>query len=553
VEKDIVIIGSGGSGLSAALTAAKAGLDVMVVEKTRYFGGTTALSGGGIWIPANRIGKQAGVNDTPEAAASYISGVVGDIVRKDVLDTFVNSGHKMLDFLLDNSEVEFSLNEAEPDYYQDVEGAVLKGRLLNPVNYDGRLLEREDFLNIRPPLQEFNAPMGFMVSFEDIPHLMSVGKNFTSTVHVLKMVGRYAMDRLKYPRGSHLTMGNALIARMLRSARAAGVTLLNNAPMTKLVSENGRVVGVEITRNGKTEVIRARKGVILASGGFSASLEWRRKYIPYPEYHVSFLPDGNTGDGLQSAIDLGAELEEGGHGNAAYTIMSVYHKPDGTLGKYPHVYLDRTKPGCIAVDSAGKRFGNEADVNLWRAMHDTGAVPAHLVCDHKFIKKYGLGLVLPGGLRLGKLLKAGYIIKGDTLEELAKNIGADPAGLVATVALNNQYAADGKDPEFHKGDSLVDKALGDPTHGPNPCLGPIETGPFYAVKIFPGDGSTMLGLKVDSHTRVLNKDSGQPIPGLYACGLDMNVLWRGREPAHGSYNGLGLTFGYVAAQTAAGD
>ncbi|HLS98385.1 MAG: FAD-dependent oxidoreductase [Porticoccaceae bacterium] len=554
MEKDIVIVGSGGAGLSAAITAAKSGLDVLVVEKTRYFGGTTALSGGGIWIPANSIAEREGLHDTPEAAAKYISGVVGDIVREDVLDTFVHSGREMLDFLLANSEVEFSINHAEPDYYQDVEGAVIKGRLLNPVNYDGRLLERDDLLAIRPPLQEFNAPMGFMVSFDDIPHLMSVGKNVASTVHVLKMVGRYAMDRLKYPRGTHLTMGNALIARMLRSARAAGVNLLNNAPMKRLVSENGRVVGIEIEHNGKTEVIRARKGVILASGGFSASLDWRRKYIPYPEHHVSFLPEGNTGDGLQSAIDLGAELEDGGqHGNAAFTIMSVYHKPDGTLGKYPHVYLDRTKPGCIAVNSEGKRFGNEAAVDLYKSMHDTGSVPAHLVCDHKFIKKYGLGLVLPGGLRLGKLLKAGYIIKGDTLEELARNIGADPANLAETVAKNNQYAKDGIDPEFHKGETLVDKALGDPSHGPNPCLGPIETGPFYAVKIFPGDGSTMLGLKVDGRTRVVNRETGQPIPGLYACGLDMNVLWRGREPAHGSYNGLGLTFGYVAARTAAGD
>ncbi len=552
MEKDIVIVGSGGAGLSAAITAAKVGLDVLVVEKTQYFGGTTALSGGGIWIPANSIAAAEGIHDTPEAAASYISGVVGDIVRKDVLDTFVNNGHKMLSFLLANSEVEFVLNYAEPDYYQNIEGAVLKGRLLNPVNYDGRVLG-DDLLKIRPPLQEFNAPMGFMVSFDDIPHLMSVGKNVKSTIHVLKMVGRYGMDRIKYPRGSHLTMGNALVARMLRSARAAGVSLLDNAPMTRLVSENGRVVGVEIQRHGKTEVIRARKGVILASGGFSASLEWRRKYIPYPEHHVSFLPDGNTGDGLQSAIDLGAELEEGGHGNAAYTVMSVYHKPDGTLGKYPHVYLDRPKPGCIAVNNEGKRFGNEADVNLYKAMHDTGAVPAHLICDHKFIKKYGLGLVLPGGLRLGKLLKAGYIIKGDTLEELAQKIGADPAGLRATVTQFNQYAADGNDPDFHKGDSVVDQALGDPTHKPNPCLGPIETGPFYAVKIFPGDGSTMLGLKVDGQTRVLNKETGQPIPGLYACGLDMNVLWRGREPAHGSYNGLGLTFGYVAARTVAED
>lgn len=536
--------------MSAALTAAHAGLDVLVLEKTQYFGGTTAISGGGIWIPANSIAAREGIEDTPEAAADYIAGVVGDSVRTDVLDTFVNSAPRMLDFHLENSGLDFTINETEPDYYQDVEGATLKGRLLNPVDYDGRKLG-DDLLRIRPPLEEFNAPMGFMVSFDDIPHLMNVGKSFKSTWHVMKMAGRYAKDRLRYPRGTHLTMGNALIGRMLHQARTAGITLFNETPMTRLVSEDGRVVGVEIERQGKKEIIRARRGVVLASGGFSASLEWRRKYIPYPEHHVSFLPEGNTGDGLQSALDLGAELEEGNHGNAAYTIMSVYEKPDGTLGKYPHVFLDRPKPGCIAVNSKGERFGNEAAVDLHRAMHDTGTVPAHLICDHKFIKKYGLGLVLPGGLRLGKLLKAGYIIRGDTLEQLAENIGADPAGLRATVEQYNQYAAEGVDPDFHKGDSAVDRALGDPDHKPNPCLGPIEKGPFYAVKIFPGDGSTMLGLKVDDRTRVLKGETGEPIAGLFACGLDMNVLWRGREPAHGSYNGLGLTFGYVAARTAA--
>lgn len=552
MEKDVVIVGSGGAGMSAAITAAKAGLDVLVVEKTQYFGGTTALSGGGIWIPANSIGKRDGVQDSPELAAKYIKGLVGDIVREDVVDTFVNNGHKMLDFMLENTEVDFYPNNDEPDYYQDIEGALMKGRLLNPSSYDGRLLDRDDLLKLRPPLQEFNAPMGFMVAFEDIPHLMSVGKNLKSTIHVLKMVGRYAMDRLRYPRGTALTMGNALMARMIKSARKEGITLWNNAPMTKLVSEDGRVVGVEVKHQGKTQVIRARRGVILASGGFSASLEWRRKYIPYPEDHVSFLPEGNTGDGLQTALDMGAELEEGNHDNAAYTVMSVYKKPDGTEGKYPHVFMDRTKPGCIAVNAEGKRFGNEAAANFYKAMHDTGAVPAHLICDEKFIKKFGLGLVLPGGMRLGKLLKAGYVVKGDTLEDLARQIGCDVNGLKETVAKHNEYAAQGKDPEFGKGDSAVDQALGDPTHKPNPCLGTIETGPFYAVKIFPGDGSTMLGLKVDRYTRVLNKDTREPIPGLYACGLDMNVLWRGREPAHGSYNGTGLTFGYVAGRHVAG-
>jgi succinate dehydrogenase/fumarate reductase flavoprotein subunit len=325
------------------------------------------------------------------------------------------------------------------------------------------------------------------------------------------------------------------------------VPLWLRAPLTRLVSEGGRVIGIEVQREGRAQVIRARRGVILASGGFSASLEMRRQFLPYADQHVSLLPDGNTGDSLRGAMSLGAGLDLGNHADAAYTVISVLHKPDGTLGKYPHVFLDRPKPGCIAVNAHGKRFGNEADADFVKAMHRTDSVPAHLICDHAFIKKYGLGLVFPGGAGLNKLIKAGYIITAQTLAALAQKIGANALNLEQTVSASNRYAAAGSDPEFHKGDSPVNRALGDAAHQPNPCLGPIATAPFYAVKIFPGDGSTMLGLKTNGSAQVLNKSSGQPIPGLYACGLDMNALWRGLEPSHGSYNALAMTFGYVAA------
>lgn len=546
MEKDLIVVGSGGAGLTAAITAAIGGLDVLLIEKSEYFGGATALSGGGIWIPGNSLAKKEGIDDSPDAAARYIQGLVGDIVRKDVLDAYVHNAAPMLDFMLANTEADFSLHHNEPDYYQEIDGAAMDGRLLDPVDYDGRKLG--DVLgHLRPPLKEFNAPLGFMINFEDIPHLMNAGKSAKSTLHVLKLAGRYAMDRLRYPRGTRLTMGNALVARLIQSARKAGVELWHTAPMKELVAENGRVVGVEVERSGKVETIRARRGVVLATGGFSASREMRREYFPYPDQHVTLMPDSNTGDGLKNAQLLGAELETGNHANAAYNVVSVLEKPDGTLGKYPHVFLDRPKPGCIGVNREGKRFGNEAAANYFKAMHDTGSVPAYLVCDHPFIKKYGLGLVYPGGVGLNKMLKIGYVTRGATLKELAEKIGVDPEGLEATVAQYNGYAEDGVDPDFHKGESPADIALGDPEHKPNPCMGRVEQGPFYAVTIYPGDGSSTLGLKVDAATHVLDKED-QPIPGLYACGLDMNVLWRGREPAHGSYNGLSMTFGYVAAR-----
>jgi succinate dehydrogenase/fumarate reductase flavoprotein subunit len=546
LEKDVVIVGSGGGGLTAAITAAKAGLDVLVVEKTQYFGGTTALSGGGIWIPGNSLAARAGSKDSADAGARYIRNLVGNIVHEDVLQAFVHQGAAMVDFLHANSDVRFELHHNEPDYYQNLDGATLDGRLMSPISFDGRSLGPL-LAQIRPPLKEFNAPLGFMISFPDIPHLMNVGKSLKSTLHVLKLFARYRLDLLRYPRGTHLTMGNALVARLLRSASAAGVELWLQAPMTRLIREGERVVGIEISRGGQVQVVRARRGVILASGGFSASLDMRRQFLPYADQHVSLLPDGNTGDSLRAALDVGAQLDLGNHADAAYTVISVLHKPDGSLGKYPHVFLDRPKPGCIAVNAHGERFGNEADADFVKAMHRTNSVPAHLICDHRFIKKYGLGLVFPGGAGLGKLLKAGYVISADTLDGLAEKIGADAENLHKTVATSNRYAAQGSDPDFHKGDSPVNRALGDAAHLPNPCLGPIETAPFYAVKIFPGNGSTMLGLRTNAAAEVLAKDSDRVIPGLYACGLDMNALWRGLEPSHGSYNGLAMTFGYVAA------
>ena len=548
---DVIVVGSGGAGLTSAVVAANEGLNVLVIEKTAYFGGTTAISGGGIWIPGNHLALEAGLKDSPADGFSYIEGLVGEKLRKDLLSVFVNNAPEMLKYLHTNTDVRFSLHPDQPDYYLDIDGAKTDGRVLDPADFDGRKTP-EDLINIRPPLKEFNAPMGFMVGFPDIPHLMNAKKSIKSLFHVLKLVGRYLMDRIRYPRGTHLTMGNALIARLLASARRCGVTLWRNSPMQNLIIENGRVVGVEVMHEGKLEKITARRGVVLASGGFSQNETMRKQHIPYPEHHVSFLPEGNTGDGINAATMAGGGLELGNYHNAAWAVLSVLKEANGHVRKQPHVMLDRTKPGCIAVNNDGQRFVNECAANFVEAMHDSGSVPAHLVCDHKFIKKYGLGLVMPGGIGLGKMIEAGYIITAPTIAELASKIGANASGLAETVAKHNQYAKTGVDPDFGKGSTEADTCWGDLEHAPNPCLGPVETGPYYAVKIFPGDGSTTLGLKVNDYAQVIGADE-QAISGLYACGLDMNVLWRGREPSHGSYNGLSLTFGYVIGKALANE
>jgi len=345
-------------------------------------------------------------------------------------------------------------------------------------------------------------------------------------------------------------MGNALTARLLRSAADAGVQLWRETPMKQLIIENGAVEGAFVEREGKTVEVRARRGVILATGGFSANAEWRRQYIPFPDQHVSLVPEGNTADGLQQALNAGATFDGDNISNAGWVVISVLTLPDGSVRKFPHLFLDRGKPGCIAVNKEGRRFGNESTTNLVEPMHRSGSVPAHLICDHAFIKKYGLGHVRPGGIGLKKMLAAGYVISAPTLEALARKMETDPANLVATVKRFNEQATAGVDADFNRGGDPADFAMGDMHHKPNPCLGPIEKAPFYAVKIYPGDTTTTVGLRVDGKARVLRAD-GAPIPGLHAIGLDMNSLWRGRAPAHGANNTLGLTFGFIAAETLA--
>jgi hypothetical protein len=544
--KDVIVIGSGGAGLTAAIVAAKRGLDVLVVEKTEYLGGATALSGGGTWVPGNSLAAAKGLRDPIGNARDYVCRVVGEKLRGDVLDAFLKSAPVMLDFMLAETEVAFTVAPFSPDYYPAHPGAALDGRMLTPVAYDGKKLGK--WLDrLRPPLPEFNAPAGIMIDGPDMPHVLAPTRSLKSMLHVAKMVAAMACDRLRgYKRGTRLTMGNALVGRLLRSALDAGVELWTDAPMLRLIRENGRIAAVEVRQDGKLVRIDLRRGAILAAGGFSQNPDMRAQHIPFAEHHISLMPPGNTGDGLQAAAEVGAAMDTGNTQNASWTLISLFRDHNGKLRPWPHLFLDRPKPGYIIVNRRGLRFGDEASLNFVEAMHREKAVPAHLLCDSAAIHKYGLGAVLPGGWRLRRLKKAGYIIEAPDLRSLAAKIGCDPDGLIQTVAKNNEYAQTGVDPEFGKGGDAFDRSIGDPTHRPNPCLGPISTPPFYAVKVNPGDATTTLGLLVDDRARVLD-DAGQAITGLYACGLDMNSLWRGVPPANGANNTLSMTFGYVAA------
>jgi succinate dehydrogenase/fumarate reductase flavoprotein subunit len=547
MEWDAVIVGSGAAGLTAAVTAARRGAKVLVLEKTAFFGGTTAISGGGIWIPGNHHAEAADMAEPPGAARRYIQGLVPEGLRVDVLDSYLQAGPEMLRFLERETEVAFALADHSPDWHPEIDGASHDGRLLRPLEYSAAKLESY-FEKLRPPRAEFNAPGGFMIDLPDLPHLANAKSSAKSAFYLARLALRFHWDKLRgRPRGSRLTMGNALTARLLRSALDAGVTLWPEASVRAVTRVGGRVTGVQVERNGAVHTVQAGRGVVLASGGFSANEQLRRAYMPYPEAHVSIMAGCNTGDGMNIGLEAGGALDGENIANGVWAVASTLRRPDGTTAIYAHL-IDMSKPGCIAVDKTGRRFGNEASVVFVEYMHKAGAVPAWLVADSRFIKAYGLGMVFPGGGGLKKLLDAGYIVEAPTLAELAGRIGVDAGELQASAAEMNSFAATGKDPVFHKGDTALDRDLGDPKHGPNPCLGTVEQPPFYAVKILPGDGSTTVGLRIDGQARVLDSNDS-PVPGLYAAGLDANSIWRGAAPAHGCNVGPAMTFGYIAGRS----
>jgi len=547
MDWDAIIVGSGAAGLTAAITAAKRGARVVVLEKTAYFGGTTAISGGGIWIPGNHLAMAAGLPDPEGAAKHYIQALVPEGLHEDVLDSYLQAGPEMLRFLEAQTQVVFAVADHSPDWHPELPGASLDGRLLRPLEYSASKLNGY-FAKLRPPRAEFNAPGGFMIDLPDLAHIASAKTSITSMLYLARLAARFGWDKLRrQPRGTRLTMGNALAARLLRSALDAGVTLWSESSVRSLLTEAGRVTGVVVERAGEVQTLKAANGVVLASGGFSANEQLRRAYMPFPDQHVSIMAGCNTGDGMNIGLEAGGALDGENYANGVWAVASTLQKPDGTTAKYAHL-IDMSKPGCIAVDKAGRRFGNEASVAFVEYMHAAGAVPAWLVADSRFLKAYGLGMVFPGGMGLKPLREAGYITEAASLAELATKIGVDPAGLQASAADMNRFAITGKDLAFQKGDTALDRDLGDPKHAPNPCLGPVETAPFYAVKIFPGDGSTTIGLRINGHAQVLDS-AKHPIPGLYAAGLDANSIWRGKAPAHGCNVGPAMTLGYIAGRS----
>lgn len=554
---DVLVVGSGAAGMAAALTAAIEGLSVLLVEKTDRIGGSTAISGGGIWIPNNDKSEASGHPDTLQEAKTYLDAIVGNRSSDDMKLAFLQKGPAALAYLERNTELKVNGRVYSPDYYPDAAGAKLGGRGVDPVEFDGRLLGAH-FAELREPLAEFTVLGGMMVTVYDVRHLLGITRSFTSFKYGMKLLARYAADRLSYKRGTRLVLGNALAGRLFKSMLDRGIPYWLNAPATELLVEQGRVVGATVARDGVARRVSVRKGVVLASGGFPSDPERRRALLPIEAGMWSMAPATNTGDGIALGEGAGAATRSENASNVFYSPISILKRPDGSEVKYPHLIWDRAKPGLMAVNGAGRRFVNESAsyhdfcLAMIESHKQVPSIPSFLVCDSSFLSKWGLGLVKPGARGLRRLRQAGYLIEAPTIDALASAIGVDAANFSASVAQFNRAAESGKDAEFGKGSSAYNRYLGDPEiTDQNPCLGPIVEAPFYAVRVYPGDIGTAGGLVTDAKARVLDRE-GTPIPGLYAVGNDMNSVMGGTYPGPGITLGPGLTFGHVAAMDLAG-
>jgi succinate dehydrogenase/fumarate reductase flavoprotein subunit len=552
---DLVVIGAGAGGMAAALFAALQNRKVLLVERTEYVGGTSALSAATTWIPNSHHSAAVNKDDSREQARRFLDAAVGNRSPAALREAFLDSGPEAVAMLEANSDVKFRPYATHPDYEQQHEGATMRGRALEPVPFDGRQLGN-DLSKIRPPIPEFTIFGGMMVDRTDINHLLSLKKSWKSFAHAAKILARYGVDRLSGPRGSRLVMGNALIGRMLLSLTRRGVDILTETNVQDFVTQNGAVTGVVLTAGGIKREVLASKGVVLAAGGYNRHPDRRGKLLPQQGPIHSPSAPGHTGAMQDLALKLGARLGEGNLDNAYWAPVSIRQRPDGSTAAFPHFVMDRSKPGTVCVDQSGRRFVNESSsYHLFaRAMfeHDrtSPCIPCFIITDAVGLRKYGLGMVRMGTSKLAPYLADGYLTEAATIAELAAKIEVDAGALTQTIADMNGYAKTGIDPQFGRGATPYHRANGDASvGGPNPTLGPIATAPFYAVRLYPGDIGAATGLVINEWAQVTRADD-QPIPGLYACGNEANSIMGGVYPGPGITIGPAIVFAYRAVRHA---
>ena len=559
IDCDLLVVGSGAGGLSVAVTAAVLGMKVIIAEKDAEYGGTTAWSGGWLWIPRNPLAVAAGMVEPLEAPLAYLRHELGDRFDEARARTFLEQGPRMLDFFQTHTALQFVDGNAIPDFHGRTPHAGSGGRSVCAAPFDGRRLGA-DIHRLRRPLAETTLWGMGIASGAELRHFMNALRSLPSFWYATQRVLAHGRDLVQYRRGMRLVNGNALVAGLAASALQAGVEIRTSSPALRLIQADGRVQGAMVGSGQGPVAIHARRGVVLAAGGFPHDAARKKALLPHAptgREHWSAASRGNTGDGLRLGESAGGTVADDLVHAAALAPVSLVPRADGTQAHFPHL-LERAKPGLIAVTRDGRRFTNEADSyhdflqSLLRAVPAGETVQAWLVCDHAFLRRYGLGAVKPAPMPLGDPLARGYLLRGRTPAELARLCDIEPDGLERTITHYNQMARRGQDADFAKGETPYNRVQGDAARGlPNPCMAPLARSPYYAVRVVPGSLGTFAGLRTDCAARVLDA-GGLPIAGLYAGGNDMSSIMGGHYPSGGITLGPAMTFGFIAAHHAAG-
>ncbi|WP_236557994.1 FAD-dependent oxidoreductase [Citricoccus sp. K5] len=558
---DVLVVGSGAGGLSAAVTAAYHGLKVIVAERASVCGGATAWSGGWAWTPGNPLAHADGVTEDPSLFRTYLHHSLGTNYHEEKVEAFLEAVPHMVGFFDQKTSLQFTPGAKIKDVYGKTPGAGVGHRSVGPKPINAREIHSWVRAKMRHQLYETSfLGMGIMAGPDLTKFLAASQGSIAGLIHAARRFTPHLWDLVAHRRNMQLVNGTALVGRLLMSADELGVDIRVSTRATRLLTdEDGRVSGAVLEAPGGETRIHAARGVVLATGGFPRDIQRRKQLFPKAPTgleHWTLAPAEADGDGISLGQSVGARFNTEVKSPAAWCPVSLVPYRNGRTGVFPHI-MDRAKPGSIGVRADGKRFVNEANgyydyvSALIETTPEDEPVESWQIADSRFVRKYPLGMAKPWPVPLLPYLRSGYLKRGRTLEELAEQCGIDPAGLTQTVRRFNEHARLGIDPDFSRGETEFNRYGGDPQVGPNPSLGPIEKGPFYAVKVLPGSFGTFAGLEADGRARVLD-DEGNIIPGLYVAGNDHNSVMGGHYPAGGINLGPALTFGYIAGRDMAG-
>lgn len=541
-EYDLVVVGSGASGFAAAITGKKEGLKTILIEKEKYFGGASALSGGGVWIPNNRYLVEAGVSDSFEEAKQYLDSTVGDKTSDEMKETYLKKGIEMLDYLHETSKhMRFSYAKDYSDYYPHLQGGKGKGRSIEPLVFNLNKLGDWRHLLLPPTIDT----KGFVMTGQDFRHVNMITRTWKGKLTSLTLGRRlinYMLFKIRYA-----ALGQALMGRLALTYKELNGELWLSTPFVDLIVEEDKVIGIRIVKDGKEKTVKANKGVVFASGGFSKSEKYRKMFLPSPTDKAwTSSPEGQTGDIIEPTKNIGAKF---GFMNKVWGAPSVINH----LGKPFFLVADRAIPSMIITDQDGNRYINEPTPyhefvdKMYEHNEKTNGKAIHswIILDHKAKKRHLFAGLFPGQEFPKEYYEQGIVIKADTIAELEEKLNMPKDNLVKTVERYNGFAKTGKDLDFHRGETEHDRYYGDPTLK-NPTLDELNVGPYYALHVYPGDIGTKGGVVIDNHARVLKED-GTPIEGLYACGNCSAAVMAETYPGPGATIGPGMTFGYIAA------